>query len=152
MGYYVHQADARFRIKRENIPAALDAIKKLFEPDREEEQRPRYAWVDEDCAKASTLEEALEFWGIEAHLDDNGDVDEVIRGREKLGDELTLFTVLAPFVEHESYIEFVGEDDNRWRWVFLWGECREEYPSIVWPYMNNLPMRELVRASGEGTP
>ena len=153
MGYAMYQENVDFCIKRENIPAALAAVKAMFVPDRKDEAKPRYAWVDEACADASTLEGALECWSIEVEHDEEGNIDSIMLQGEKLGDELHLFRTLAPFVEHASFIEVIGPDDNsRWRWVFMWGVCREEYPEIIWPYQANMAMQELVRASGEGTP
>jgi hypothetical protein len=39
---------------------------------------------------------------------------------------------IAPYVEENSYIEMVGEDGDRWRWVFKNGKCEEKYPEVIW--------------------
>jgi len=149
MGYHMYQADSDFRIKRENIPAVMKAIRDLADV-QEGEPTNRYSWVPQKFYEAEDIEGLLMNWRWEdINFDTNGDIDHIRFNGEKLGDDFDLMKAMAPFVEHMSFIELVGEDDVRWRWVFVWGEVREEHPVTSWPYLTNLPMRELIRAAEE---
>jgi hypothetical protein len=132
----VRQTDTSFRIKRENIPAALAAIRSM---------------ADSNFHEMTEIDAILDAcrWG-EVHFASNGDIDDIRFQGEKLGDEKELFFFLAPFVEHGSYIEMVGEDDTRWRWVFWRGELREEYPRMVWDYESMTPVAELMEGVNLG--
>jgi sugar O-acyltransferase (sialic acid O-acetyltransferase NeuD family) len=52
--------------------------------------------------------------------------------REKLGDDFIIFQSIAKFVQDGTYIEMVGEDGDKWRWLFKNGICKEIYPIITW--------------------
>ena len=148
MGYCMSQDDVSFRIKRENIPAALEAIKALIsrcEIDEESGARMQtFSWVDNAFADAETLERALRWWRWESECNPGGDVVYVRFLGEKLGDDSLLFEAIAPFVEHRSYIEMVGEDNARWRWLFWRGELREEVPTILWEYESRTDVQDLM--------
>jgi hypothetical protein len=151
MGYSMYQSDASFRVKRENIPAMMQAIRDLAGVE-EGEPANKYSWVPKKFYEAEDIEGLFGNWRWDdIDIDKNGDIVHIRFTGEKLGDDATLLEAIAPYVEHMSFIEMVGEDDHRWRWVFVWGELREETPIITWPYLNNLPMQELVRAAGEQT-
>jgi hypothetical protein len=151
MGYSMYQCGASFRIKRENIPEAMKAIRDLAGVE-EGEPTNTYSWVPKKFYEAEDIEGLLGNWRWDdVDIDKNGDIVHIRFTGEKLGDDEELMRALAPFVEHMSYIEMVGEDDHRWRWVFVWGELREETPITTWPYLNNPAMQELVRAAGEQT-
>jgi hypothetical protein len=144
MGYGMSQSDSDIRIKAENVPAALAAILGMYEPD-ESGGFHTYSWVDRSSVQISkTLIEALNAWRWRAYERSNGDIYDFVFDGEKLGSEVELFSTIAPFIEHGSYIEMVGEDDSRWRWVFWRGELREEYPEIIWKYEQLTVAAELI--------
>ena len=145
MGYCMSQHGSNIVIKSEHLPAALAAIKAMYNIVEGQSRPPSFSWVDRaPIEKAETLAQALEEWRWEPHFGDNGDLIDLVFTGEKLGDDPDLFCNLAPFVEHGSYLEMVGEDDHRWRWVFWRGELREEHPVITWPYESITAVGELV--------
>jgi hypothetical protein len=149
MGYYASNPDSVICIKRENIPEALSVIKRMFEVE-EGMAKPRFSWVDEDTVlKAETLEDALAEWRWDSTCGINGDLISVGFSGEKVGDDEDLWFNLAHLIEHGSYIEMLGEDDTRWRWVFWRGAMRTEYPHIIWPYEQMTPAMELAEVIGE---
>ena len=149
MGYYMQVNDTNVHIKRENFPAALYALKTLVSPPKE----PAYtlSWVDRDeVLRAETLSQALEAvrWEPVHDQDDpERDVLYLLFRGEKLGEDREVMEAIAEWVEHGGYIECVGEDNNLWRWAFVFGELREVHPEIRWPYLDNLPVQELLRAA-----
>jgi hypothetical protein len=144
MGYTMSQSDSNIKIKAENVPAALAAVLGMYEPD-ETGGYVTYSWVDRSSVQISTtLKEALNAWRWQAYERSNGDIYDFVFDGEKLGDDPELFRNIAPFVEHGGYIEMVGEDDSRWRWVFWRGELREEYPEIIWKYEQLTAAAELI--------
>ena len=144
MGYCMSQRDSDIRIKAENVSAALAAILGMYEPD-EGGGYQTYSWVDRSSVQTSkTLVEALNAWRWKALARPNGDICDLRFDGEKLGSDPELFSTIAPFVEHGGYIEMVGEDDERWRWVFWRGELREEYPEIIWKYEQLTATAELI--------
>lgn len=148
MGYYVNNPNSVICIKRENMQAALWAVKAMYETEDGLASR-KFAWVDQETVlKAQTLEEVLAEWRWETSFE-NGDLYSVTFSGEKLGDDEDLWFNLAPFVEHGGYIEMRGEDDNLWRWVFWRGEMRTEYPTVSWPYESMTPAMELAEVIGE---
>lgn len=121
MGYYITVRDMDFRIKKENFAPALEAIKKL-EP---------HGWVDE-YKTAETLEEAMKAWRWEPAIDKNGEIDYLYFEGEKLGDDERFMEAIAPFVEHDSFIEVSGEEMALWRWSFRDGVMKELNANITW--------------------
>jgi hypothetical protein len=49
----------------------------------------------------------------------------------KLGDDAQLWAAVAPFLE-DSSVEFRGEDDHHWRYVFEGGTMTEQIGTLVW--------------------
>ena len=144
MGYGMSQVDSDIKIKAENVPAALAAVLRMYEPD-ETGGYQTYSWVDRSSVQIpTTLIEALSAWRWQAYERSNGDIYDFVFDGEKLGSEVELFSTIAPFIEHGGYIEMVGEDDSRWRWVFWRGELREEYPEIIWKYEQLTAAAELI--------
>ena len=128
MGYCMNQREARFEIKKENVPAAFDALKRLAGNVK------HLSWVSNEVVLAmKTFADAMdEFqWGVD--LDDAGNVVNIGFEGDKSGSEDDLFGALAPFVEPGSFIEMDGEDGAMWRWVFRNGEFLEVTPSVIWP-------------------
>lgn len=39
---------------------------------------------------------------------------------------------IAPFLRNGSFLEFKGEDERRWRFLFYDGEMHEEYATTTW--------------------
>jgi len=126
MGYEMSQAGCSFTIKNVHHAAVLRALKQMMLKGNS------YAWVDSDAASWKTLECALRAWRWEPSYNSSLDIVKLDFVGEKLGDERVLFSKLAPFVQSGSYIEMIGEDGARWRWVFEQGDVVEKPAKIGW--------------------
>lgn len=127
------QTDSSFFIAKENIEAALKAIKNLHGHETiKDSSGPHFSWVDNNFFKINNFEDMMGEWRWEVEYNDNGDVDSISFTGEKSGDELKLFQAIAPFVKKDSFIEMDGEDNCMWRWVFDGTTCKEIYPTVTW--------------------
>jgi hypothetical protein len=131
----MHIQEESFRIKRENFVGALSAIKGLAGQETIRDASGRhFSWVDtRKFMEATTLREALRAWRWDVDIEsDDGDAVGIMFEGEKYGDDPKLFDALAPFVEAGSYIEMLGEDGGRWRWIFDGHTCIEKQATITW--------------------
>ena len=126
MGYCIEMTESSFRIKGENVNKVVDKIRNFILKGNE------MRWVNEDVLldKANGLYTIFE--ELRYPLIQNGD-DYIIDyfDGEKLGDEFELFKYIADLIE-PSYIEYLGEDGDRFRYVFDGKTCKEVYPKIEW--------------------
>lgn len=68
---------------------------------------------------------------------------------EKIGDEHCIFEAIAPYVE-PGYIEFEGDDDKVWRYIFKDGEVFKSYPSTTWNINENyLNIKDVLTEENE---
>lgn len=73
-------------------------------------------------------------------MDSNGIVSS-LHFQTKYRDEESLWTALTPYIvapkgwDHAPYIEWTGEDSERWRFVFEDGRMSEVGCDVVWPYI-----------------
>ena len=131
MGYYINKRAGEFQIKQGDCANALEAIREI--PDNPEGfMGGRYAWVPDDWRKHDNLVDMLRAWRWDAEVDDDGNIIDLQFVGEKLGDCFTMFQAIAPFVQEDSYIEMVGEDGDRWRWIFDGHTCEEKSATINW--------------------
>ena len=115
MGYSMSQVNSSFFMKAENKRKALDSLKSLYDL--------------EDC---KVFEDAMDYsdWNVE--VDENYNVVKISFEAEKLHDDYDIFVAIAPFVETGSFIEMLGEDGRRWRWLFNGKTCEEKFAKTVW--------------------
>ena len=125
MGYCIDQGETEFTIKKENQAEALQALKNAVV------SNPTTKYYDAQILASKTLKEALdaEYW--EAELNEAGDIVGLYHAAEKLHDQETELSLISPFVEEGSFLQFSGEDHKQWRWVFKNKQLNEVYP--VWP-------------------
>lgn len=132
MGYCIEMTDSNFVINKENFAKALESLKSVFVPenmtcyDRIEGKRyPHFRWVNTKTVLESvTLADAMKEIRYIPIFNIDGDICDVEFRGEKYGDEEIFFKALAPYVESDSYICFMGEDDSEWKWVFDNGEVK----------------------------
>ena len=135
MGYFVFLQDADFRIASKNFNSCLSAMNKLNDYDAikrggclgADEVRPDgfnynpnkwFSWLDPNYPeKAKTLRELFWELGFDFSLED-GDYLKITGYDNKMGQESLFFDVIAPWVEPGSYIDWIGEDKDSWRWSF----------------------------------
>jgi hypothetical protein len=139
MGYCITLTDNRLLITHAKQASALEAVKQLMtRTDLMTGGSNRgdrwFAWVnDNSIMEATELGEALLDWRYEPEYDDEGrDIVRVELLGEKIGDEVHLWRVIAPYVEDGSFLDYIGEDDERWRWEFVGGKLYERNGINVW--------------------
>lgn len=62
---------------------------------------------------------------------ETGDITGIHFDMEKIGDEDKLFAAIAPYVRSGSFLELVGEDGERWRWVWHDGTFEKQRGRVV---------------------
>ena len=125
MGYCIEMVYSEFKIKKENVDKVFAAIKEM-------DNGKDYHWVKAGFSKGrTTLEELFHEWSFDISKDAEGTVVEISFEAEKSGSEEELFQKIAPFVE-VGYIEFAGEDHERWRYVFDGTSMKEECAVVTW--------------------
>lgn len=107
MGYYSHISESDFTILKENIPAMLEKLemddaKKFFEDN---------------------------YFSI--RFDDEGNITDIDCDDGKRYDDDGVFADIAPFVEAGSYVQYLGEDGESWRFVFDGKTCKEKKARLV---------------------
>lgn len=127
MGYYMDQQETRFRIDAGNLPLAHKALA---------QSGLNGGWIRfTDLEKSKNFTEAMSSCRYDVEIDSNGNVFDITFTGEKLGDDVEIFGLIAPYVKRGSYIEMRGEDGATWRWNFDGKEVREIYPDVAWPDM-----------------
>lgn len=137
MGYCITQRGSHFKMNAENKLPALEALKEIANMTDKmcggsSSGEKWFAWVDMDYINDKTLEDAITKWNWHTNNDKEGNITDIYFEGEKLGQEDILFETIAPFVEKNSFIEMIGEDDYMWRWCFDGKKCIEKTPTIVW--------------------
>lgn len=143
MGYGMSQRGGELTIKAERKLAALIAVKALAPVGAVEGgsatyvngrvARRSFRWMSGyDLTAATSLEEMLKWWRWHPKTNDAGDIVKVQFDGEKSGDDMYLWTAIAPFVEPNSYIEMQGEDGAQWRWVFDGKTVTEVQAKVSW--------------------
>lgn len=134
MGYCIDVTDSCFEISKEQHEKALAAIKALAGNETiTDGSGPHFSWVlTQEFVKAKSLSEALKAWRWQGSIDEEGHLYAISFSGEKLGDDEMLFRALAPFVKDGSYIEFRGEDNAMWRYVFENGKMEEKFATVTW--------------------
>lgn len=123
MSYCIQQRDQDFLIKAAKPPRAYEALSK----------RTKYV---EKHPEQTIMQRFTALMGYNDYSVDydktTGDCIGVWLEADRLGNDMEMFDALAPYVEHGSYVEFIGEDNYIWRWVFKQGELHEVSAKIVW--------------------
>lgn len=133
MGYCMEQQESRFRMRADQFPVVMGALKTLA---ARAPQQPygHFSWVDTGTlVNAHTVTEFLREWRWRPTLDEGGNIVDLMFEGEKLGDDKQLFDALAPFVEVGSYLQMLGEDGSSWRWVFDGTRCVEQEANVSFP-------------------
>jgi hypothetical protein len=119
-------------IKKENADKVVEALRE-FAKNFTNKYDNRIAWVDKDVLiESESIENSFEEIRYPLILDEDGDYTIDYFSGEKLGDDWETFRAIAPYVEDGSYLEVVGEDGEKWRWIFKNGQCDEKYPEVKW--------------------
>jgi len=130
MSYSVTFRDGSIAIRASAKPAALAALVSLaasrtIAGDDRERLCPAVL-----CA--TTLATALSAFGWDSCSDAAGAIVHAWMIGDNLGYSEAMFRALAPHIEPGSYVEFIGEDGDIWRWTFDRRHVIETYPDFVW--------------------
>ena len=128
MGYCIEVETENFSFDVRKADEVLTAIKRGIIDEKITEER----WIDFNVLlNVGTVEEAFEELRFELYEKDNKYKIDYFSGEKLGGYELELFQCIAPYVD-DGYLEYIGEDGEKWRYIFKNGECKEVYPKIVW--------------------
>ena len=132
MGYCMRQTNSQFYSKNEfHNEAVLRVIADTIE---QHERGAGYPWVNpQRVVEAKDLAEILKAWRYQPKLDAQGNITGVEFTGEKSGACHELFKMIAPAVQSGSFIEMLGEDGAKWRWVFDGTTCEEIQAMVNWP-------------------
>lgn len=134
MGYYIYMEECTIKFSKENMELILQKLSNYFKTDN-------LRWVngfniedmiakEDDEDTPLEIEEIWDDLRYEIQVKDDWYVIDGFLG-EKLGDDLTFFNLIAEYCE-DGYIEFTGEDGERFRFVIKGDKAFEQYPSISW--------------------
>lgn len=128
MGYYVNIEEANFRLPHEKLKEAHEALIALDITHHDEKRggswsggkqtEKWFSWMPMDYATSlESAQQILEKLGFEIELDDEGNLM-ITNYDSKRGQEELFLSALAPFVNEGSYINWIGEDHQRWQNYF----------------------------------
>lgn len=134
MGYCIEMTDSNFIIRKENFDKALESLKSIFLVGNMTCKDyvcgniiPHFRWINtQTVLESKSLKDALIEIRYKPKFNKSGDIMNVKFTGEKYGDEDIFFHALAPYVESGSYIDFEGEDEATWKWLFENGEVTQE--------------------------
>lgn len=130
MGYCMNQGDSRIFIAKSNREELHQCLITMAQY-AHKAHHGHFSWVDTSTLeKARNDLEALEEWRWDAGVNAAGDIVSLDFTGEKLGDDLTMFKVIAPLVKQGSFIVMHGEDGESWRWYFNGETCLEQSASL----------------------
>ncbi|MDR0287809.1 MAG: DUF4262 domain-containing protein [Clostridiales bacterium] len=86
---------------------------------------------------ASLVAVKLDKIGYGYKFDSFGNIIDTWSKCDKLGDEFDMFQKIASYVDEGSFLEYMGEDGAKWRWIFKNGKCIEVKASSTWSEEQN---------------
>ena len=135
MGYNIDQTGCNFFLAAENKQAVLEEIRTKL-PNVSVE----YLTVDRGGrryvtpANCLTFEQAAEnLFNFKCSVDEHGNIIYLTFESDRSGWEDEFFHTIAPFVREGSWVSFVGQEGEHYRYYFHNGECIEQEAGIVWP-------------------
>lgn len=140
MGYSAEIGDVDFVIPFENLTEAHRAMCAINEPNKVANAEKKlkggwfspahFAWMDEDYdEKLTNAKEILDELGFATKYDFDG-LRILSYEAEKIGDEDEFLEAIAKLVKEDSYIEWIGEDGERWLLEFNGEEMRRKNAKI----------------------
>lgn len=127
MGWCMNLYDRKFGIKAGKKQAAFNALMELAR-----KKDDYYGVASSVVLECHNLRDAVEVWGWDLEEDSSDDIIDIHFNGEKLGEDLTLFETLAPFVTKGSFIEMTGDEASHWRWVFNGKTCVKKQAKVSW--------------------
>jgi hypothetical protein len=128
MGYCVRQVDSKFKVKIEDFPAVIDSLREHLN------KVNMSGWYDKtEIINMTTIHEMLEEIGWSVKYDLNMNITDIEFENEKFWEsDKAVVLAFAPFAEAGSFIEMLGEDGAKWRYVFDGNSMKEVQAKTVW--------------------
>lgn len=125
MGYCVSLVGSNVKFKKADADVILLVLKDFA-------KNKSLMWCDEDgILESDDIEECFEKLRYPLTEKEDYYIIDDFYG-EKLGDEKKIFNSIYKYIEKGSYLEYVGEDGDRFRLVFGDKECEYKYPTLIW--------------------
>lgn len=120
MGYSIYSTENSVRIPQEHAQKAFEASRRWFR--------------DEDYTEeVACLDDIAMFFGYRATYDPvRFSIDVAYEGEKYDESALGFLESIAEYIEDGSYIEFVGEQGDNWRWVIKGGHAKEITSVKTW--------------------
>ena len=146
--YSIQNTESFIRIEPKDFAALTDALLKLAKDTHPVKFAKRGAKAERI---KNDLNEALALFRFEAAYDASGALTSLVWNDYDYASDPEymhpFLETLLPFVPDWSYLQFrCDADDGEFRYVFLWGEVREEYSKVVWDYEKMTPLHAIVEA------
>lgn len=113
MSYYVRQRKSSFFISKDHIEGVLKDLNKLAN------------------SGFKTIDDVFENFNFEVVYDQEWNITDLKLKTVQLP-EFDFFTTIAAFVKDHSFLEFVGEDYNIFRYYFYNGGCAVEDAKVLY--------------------
>lgn len=130
MGYCVDLEESTVTISKENSIKLMEFLKSYII-----DSNPDWRWVNNgyvvNYCVDNNFEELMYELGYAIYETDEPGYSIEYRSSEKLGDDEEIFSLIAPYI-NDGYIELLGEDGDKWRYVFENGKCETKHPKIEW--------------------
>lgn len=135
MGYMIRAIEGIVTIPAARQAAAAVAVIEAVRTDGgywRYDAQGNYVEVDLRNAGDITLRELLEDVGFE--VDDIADELNIVYYYGKASDDVAAVgPALAGFATEDSYLVWLGEEAELWRWYYTATEFYEQTPTITWP-------------------
>lgn len=120
MSYSIELIAREFFIPARAIPEAWEALRNL---DPKDFGKDAFEWVEERVYRNidASFVIAINEWRYEVYHNHFGDIVDIEFLGENIGHCHFMFQAIAPFVEEGSYLQFEGEDGERWGYHFTQG-------------------------------
>lgn len=137
MGYEINITDANFTIPAKNLDAAYQEMCALNQHDDLKHGGSStgakwFPWMDQNYPETcKNAQDILEQLGFHTETQMDGSLS-LVSYDSKVGQEDLFLDVIAPFVANGSYIEWKGEDGDRWRHEIDGGRLIQKTGRIIW--------------------
>lgn len=143
MGYYVQIESCDF-----SVPETPEVLAAIHEMDTKYDhvklggcytagniKKKWFSWMPEDLSTLKSVEAVLEALGFDCETStmfDGTKAVDIVGYSCKAGQEDLFLAVIAPFVSDESYIEWSGEEGERWRYLVHEGRLTVQHATLSW--------------------
>ena len=128
MGYCISVDSENFSFNKNKSNEILKSVKEAVE----NQQITKCRWTNANSLLYSdNITELFDEMRFEVFEKDQDRYGIDFFGEKYDGCEEQFFKAIAPHI-NDGYLEYIGEDGDKWRYIFKNGECKEVYPKIIW--------------------